>query len=49
MNGVMTLIITIVFFVNEDDFTGVNIDMITCYWHYDYNLKTFTLVFVKEE
>ena len=36
-------------FVNEDDFTGANIDMITRYWHYDYNLKTFILVFVKDE
>ena len=36
-------------FVNEDDFTGANIDMITRYWHYDYNSNTFTLVFVKDE
>lgn len=36
-------------FVNEDDFTGTDIDMITRFWHYDNNLNTFTLVFVKEE
>ena len=36
-------------FVNEDDFTGANIDMITRFWHYDEATSTFTLVFVKDK
>ena len=37
------------FFVNEDDFTGVRVDMITRYWHFDEATSTFTLVFVKDK
>lgn len=36
-------------FVDEDDFTGDKIDMITRYWHYDPVTSSYSLVFVKEE
>ena len=36
-------------FVDEDDFTGSKIDMITRYWHYDPVTSSYSLVFVKEE
>ena len=36
-------------FVDEDDFTGDRIDMITRYWHYDPATSSYSLVFVKEE
>ena len=36
-------------FVDEDDYTGSKIDMITRYWHYDPVTSSYSLVFVKEE